>query len=135
MRIRIFASALVLGALVAAPAFAATAQGPHNAAHARAEGKNGKRFPISAAEFKAKVDQRMAHARAHMEERAARLPVAEAKELRAKFEAAAKNVDAELAKAIADGTVTKDEARAVRAASPHPRRHAHHKKHGDKSKR
>jgi hypothetical protein len=61
----------------------------------------------------------MVKARARMEERASKLSANEAKELRAKFDQNLAQVNAEVAKAVADGTVTKDEAKAVRAATPH----------------
>jgi len=129
MRSTIVATVIALATLVAAPAFAAPAQGSAPAKTQRAEGdKGGKHFPMPAAEFKAKVDKRMAKARAHMEERAAKLPANEAKELRAKFDATAQNVNAEVTKAVADGTVTKEEAKAVRAAHPHHGKHARHGK-------
>jgi hypothetical protein len=131
MRSIIVATALALATLVAVPAFAAPAQGVAPAKTQRAEGdKGGKHFPMPAAEFKAKVDKRMAKARAHMEERAAKLPANEAKELRAKFDATAQNVNAQVAKAVADGTVTQEEAKAVRAANPHHGKHARHGKKG-----
>lgn len=129
MRSTIVATVAALATLVAVPAFAAPAQGDAPAKTQRAEGdKGGRHFPMPAAEFKAKVDKRMAKARAHMEERAAKLPANEAKELRAKFDATAQNVNAEVAKAVADGTVTKEEAKAVRAANPHHGKHARHGK-------
>ena len=112
MRSTFFAAALALGTLVAAPAFADDAKGPPT-------------FPIPAATFKQHVDARMTKARAHMEERAQKLGAEEAKALRAKFEQQAAQVNAEVAKAIADGTVTKEEAQAVRAASPHGRHGGH----------
>jgi hypothetical protein len=86
---------------------------------------------MPATEFKAKVDKRQAKARQHMEDRAAKLPANEAKELRAKFDATVQKVNAEVAKAVADGTVTKEEAQAVRAANPH----AHHGKHARNHKK
>jgi hypothetical protein len=105
MRSSIIAIGLVLGTLVAGTALAD-------------EGKGAPTFPIPAAQFKQHVDARQAKARAHMEERASKLPASEAQALRAKFDAAIANQNAEVAKAIADGTVTKEEAQAVRAASP-----------------
>jgi hypothetical protein len=107
MRSKILAIGLVLGTLVAAPAFADDAKGPKL------------NFPVPAATFKQHVDARLAKARQHMEQRASTLPADQAKELRAKFEQNLATVNAEVAKAIADGTVTADEAKAVRAASPH----------------
>jgi hypothetical protein len=80
MRSEIIALGLILGTLVAVPAFAQEGGSP---AHRGAR------------------------------EQAARRP---GEELRAKFEAGVAAQNAEVAKAIADGTVTKDEAKAVRAA-------------------
>jgi hypothetical protein len=129
MRSSILATFLALGTLVAVPAFAAPARSEAPAKTQRAEGdKGGKHFPMPAAEFKAKVEKRQAKHRARMEEKAAKLSADQAKELRAKFEANVQKVNAEVSKAIADGTVTKDEAKAVRAASPHHGKHARHGK-------
>lgn len=109
MRSTILAIGALLGTLVAAPAFAdeGAGKGPHMT------------FPVPAATFKQHVDARMTKVRAHMEERASKLGADEAKELRAKFDQSLAQVNAEVAKATADGTVTQDEAKAVRAASPH----------------
>jgi hypothetical protein len=62
-----------------------------------------------------------------METRAAKLDAEKAKELRARFDAGAAKVNAEVAKATADGTVTKEEAKDVFAAmrAMHPGKHAH----------
>jgi hypothetical protein len=136
MRSTIVAAFLALGTLVAVPAFAAPAQGQAPSKTQRAEGdKGGKHFPMPAADFKAKVDKRQVKARARMEEEAAKLPADQAKELRAKFDATVQKVNAEVAKAIADGTVTKDEAKAVRAVSPHHGKHARHGKGGKGGKK
>src|SRR5512146_1993841 len=99
MRSKIIAIGLLLGTLVAVPAFAqgAGGKGEHLA------------FPVPAATFKQHVDARIAKAREHMEERASKLPADQAKDLRAKFEASVAAQNAEVAKAIADGTVTKEE--------------------------
>ena len=97
-----------LGTLVALPALA--------------DGKGGDKgasFPMPAAEFKQHLEARRAKMNKRIEERAAKLSAAEAKALRERVAAANAKVDAEVAKAIADGTVTKEEARAVRAAAPH----------------
>jgi len=134
MRSMIVAVVVTLASLVAVPAFAAPAQSNAPAKTQRAEGDKGaKHFPMPAVEFKAKVDKRMVKARAHMEERAAKLSAGEAKELRAKFDGVAQKVNAEVAKAVADGTVTAEEAKAVRAANPHHGKHARHGKKGNKS--
>jgi hypothetical protein len=106
MRSKFIALAVGLSALVALPALADDA-------------KSRPSFPMPAAAFKQRVDARQAKAREHVEKRASQLPADQAKELRARFAASSTKVDAEVAKAIADGTVTKEEAAAVRAASPH----------------
>jgi hypothetical protein len=124
MRTKIVAAAfLALGTLVALPAFADKGGGGGDA-----------NFPMPAATFKQHVEARRAKMKQHIEERAAKLNAEEAKELRAKFAAASAKVDAEVAKAVADGTVTKDEAKAVRAAAGHAGGGGHCEK-GDKSKK
>ncbi len=114
MRLGISALVLGLATLFAVPAFA--------------DGNAKGHFPMPAAEFKAKVDARQTKARARMEEKAKTLPAAEAKELRDRFNATQQKVNAEVAKAVADGTVTKEEAKAVRQASGHHGKHARHGK-------
>ena len=70
MRSKILLAAVVaLSSLVALPAFA------------HGKGDHGKaKFPMAAAEFKAKVDARTAKARERMESRASKLPADQAKE-------------------------------------------------------
>jgi len=134
MRSTIVATILAISSLVAVPAFAAPAQGnvPAKTQRAEGQGDKGKHFPMPAAEFQAKVNARQTKARARMEEKAAQLPADQAKELRERFDATIAKVNAEVAKAVADGTVTKEEAQAVRAASPHHGKHARHGKKGGK---
>jgi hypothetical protein len=96
---------VVLASLVAVPAFA---DGSHQ----------GPSFPMPAATFQQHVAARQAKAREFMEKRASQLPADQAAALRAKFDENTAKVNAEVAKAVADGTVTKEEAQAVRAASP-----------------
>lgn len=112
----IVAVGLALSTLIAVPAFADQAQG---GAQGRGEKGEHMAFPVPAATFKQHVDARMAKAREHVEARASKLPADQAKELRAKFATSQAAMNAEVAKAIADGTVTKEEAQAVRAAGPH----------------
>jgi hypothetical protein len=113
-RTKLAIAAAVLGvSLVSATAFAGGSD---------AQGKEHASFPMPAAQFKAKVDARMQKARAHMEERVSKLPANEAQAERARFDQKVAAVNAEVAKATADGTVTKEEARAVRAVSPHGNR-------------
>ncbi|MBX3190009.1 MAG: hypothetical protein KF819_23490 [Labilithrix sp.] len=119
MRSVITAAVLALATLVAVPALADSG-----------EGRGKQSFPMPAAAFKQKVDTRMAKARERMEARASKLSTEEAKQLRAKFDAAVAKVNAEVAKATADGTVTKEEAKAVRQASPHKGKHGKHARAG-----
>jgi hypothetical protein len=118
MKIRSFALAASLAAVLAVPSFATIAS-----AHEGGE----KKFPIAAAEFKAHVDARLAKARARMDAHIAKdkIPADKANEIRARFDAGVVKVQAEVAKATADGVVTKDEAKAVREASRamHPEHH------------
>jgi len=96
-------------------------------------GKDTANFPMAAAAFQAKVSARETKARAKMEEHVAKLDATKAAEVRTKFDAKIAAVNAETAKAVQDGTVTKDEAKAVRAAWGHG--HHHHKKDGEKQKK
>ena len=122
MRSIVMSSVLALATLFAVPAMAG-------------DKADGASFPMPAATFKARVDARQAKAREHMEKRATTLSADQAKDLRAKFEAGAAKINAEVTKATADGTVTKDEADAVRKLAKEVRGHGghrgHHKK-GDK---
>ncbi len=125
MRSTIFAAAIALATFVAVPA-TAMAGDKHDAGN----------FPMPAATFKQKVDARQAKAREHMEKRAATLDGERAKELRSKFEAGVAKINAEVGKATADGTVTKEEAEAVRKIAREARgghrNHARHAKHHKK---
>jgi hypothetical protein len=87
-------------------------------------------FPMPAAAFTQKMAARQTKAREHMEKRASKLSAEDAKQLRAKFDAGVVKINAEVAKATADGTVTKDEAKAVRQVAKEIR--GHHGKHGGK---
>jgi len=104
----ILAVTLALGTLVALPALADEGGGK--------DGKPKMSFPVPAATFKQGVDAHQAKARARMEERATKLNATDAAALRAKFNERTAKVNAEVAKVIADGTVTKEEAHQVRAA-------------------
>ena len=88
-------------------------------------------FPMAAAEFKEHVEARIAKARSHLETRIAErnLTPEEATARRAKFDAGVGIVNAEVAKAVADGTVTEEEANAVREVAK--ALHGHHG-HGHK---
>jgi hypothetical protein len=119
MRTKIIGTVLALATVfAAAPAMA----GEHEKAS----------FPMPAAAFKQRVDTRQAKARERMEKHAAKLTAEQAKELRAKFDAGIAKVNAEVSKATADGTVTKDEADAVRkvAKEMHGGHHGKHARRG-----
>ena len=126
MRSSIMAAVLAISTLfAAAPAMA----GEH--------GDKGASFPMPAAAFQAKVTARQVKAREHMEKRASKATAEHAKEMRAKFDAGVVKVNAEVTKATADGTVTKDEAKAVRQISKelragHGGKHHKGKKGGEK---
>lgn len=106
------ALALALATHVAVPATALAKDGDHAAHQADAS-----KFPMPAADFKQKIDARMAKARERMEKHVTKLPAEKAKEVRAHFDAGLAKVNDEVAKATADGTVTKDEAQKVREAA------------------
>jgi hypothetical protein len=114
MRSIIVGTVLALATLFAVPAMAG-------------EGKDKANFPMKGAEFKQKVDARQAKAREHMEKRASKMSAEEAKQLRAKFDAGVAKINVEVNKAVADGTVTKEEADSVRKVSREV--HPHHGKH------
>jgi hypothetical protein len=121
MRSTIIGTVLALATLIAAPAMAN-------------EHGDKASFPMPAAAFQQKITAREAKAREHMEKRAAKLSAEQAKELRAKFDAGIVKVDAEVAKATADGTVTKEEATAVRQAARELHGgHGKHARHGKKA--
>jgi hypothetical protein len=119
MRSMIVGTVLALATLIAVPAMA---------------GDKGASFPMPAAAFQQKVTARQAKAREHMEKRASTLPADQAKDLRAKFDAGVVKVNAEVAKATADGTVTKEEAMAVKkvAREAHPHHGGKHARKGKK---
>lgn len=124
MRSKIIAAfVLAVASLVAVPALA------------KGKGDHAKKFPMAAAEFKAKVDSRTAKAKERMEEKAKQLPADQAKELRAKFDAGAAQINAEVAKATADGTVTLEEAKKVREVAKSVRPHGKSGKRGHRAKK
>ena len=91
--------------------------------------ENPQDFPMPAATFQKHVERRLDHARVRMEERIVEhgLTDAQAKDVRAHFDAVAASVGVEVQKAVADGTVTLDEAQAVRAVAR--QLHAHRGNH------
>lgn len=112
--------------LAAVPAFASPTTG-NAPAHVRHGDHDDKKFPMPGAEFKQKVDARLAKARERMESHASKLPADKAGELRAKFDAGLQKINEEVQKVVADGTVTKEEAKevreTVRAVMPHGQHH------------
>lgn len=134
MRSIFVATALAISTLAAVPAFAAPAQGDAPAkVHHGGKGDQAK-FPMPGAEFKQKVDARTAKARQHMEERASKLPADQAKDVRAKFDAGTTQINDAVNKAVADGTVTKEEAQQVRDVVKSVRPH-HGGKHARAAKK
>jgi hypothetical protein len=100
------------------------------------EGKSKHNFPMSAVDFQSRQDARVVKMRAKLEERimSKKLDAEAAKAKRAKFEARIAAVQGAIDKAKADGTVTKDEAKAVREVA-HAGRKGHHRKgHGQNDK-
>ncbi len=115
MRASVLAIALALTTAFAAPALA------HDHEYE-------KRFPMPAATFQEHVDARVGRARSRMEDEitARQLTDEEANAVRAHFDSVIAAVEVEVQKAVADGTVTLEEARAVRAVARElGPRHAH----------
>jgi hypothetical protein len=79
--------------------------------------ENPQDFPMPAATFQRHVEARLQRAYARMEDEIQQnnLPDAQAKELRANFNVIAGRVEVVVQKVSADGTVTLDEAKEVRA--------------------
>jgi hypothetical protein len=121
-------------AFVAAPAMAFAGEG-HPKDAAKEEGKHGKgkQFPVAADKFQKHVDKRIEKARAKLEEhmKAKNLPEDKRAAARKAFDAGAAQVQAAAKKAGEDGTVTKDEAKAVRELARSLRQKGHDKRgHG-----
>jgi hypothetical protein len=117
--------------LTALPAFAyadgSTTQ-PAPKEHVR-EGKSKAQFPMSAADFKARIDARITKTRekivAHMQ--AKNVAAEKQEKVLAKFDDGTVTIMAEVDKVCADGTVTKEEAQQVREVAQQVR--GHHKGH------
>lgn len=111
-----FAVSLALATALAVPAFA-----DGNKDHPKAV------FPMPAAEFQQKVDGHLARRQAKLEKiiTEKNIPADKANEMRASFNAKASATRTAAAAAEQDGTVTADEAKAVRAAGGW--HHGHHK--------
>jgi hypothetical protein len=99
-------------------------------------GKGGRHFPMPAAEFKTHSEARLAKAKERLEAHITKqqLPAEKAKELRDAFAAGVAKVNAQIDKAVADGTVTKEEAKEVRAVMKEARAGAGGRKHGKHGK-
>lgn len=126
MRTTIVLASLLAAITLAAPSFAAPQAGATQTAHARRHGS----YPMAGPAFKQHIDAKIAKARTAMEGRAQKATAEEAKQMRAQFDAGVARVNQEVNAAIADGTVTAEEAQKVRGAM-HGLRHGggkHHKK-------
>lgn len=80
-----------------------------------AAGAKHGRFPMPAADYQHKIDERVLHARERMETRIVRrkLSAERAKEVRGRFEMSVSEVRKVMADAAADGVITREEARRV----------------------
>ncbi len=115
-------AAALLALSVVTTAFGASAEETQKGHH---------KFPMPAAAFKSKHEARITKARAKLEERIKTKSVdaEKAKLMRARFEGSVVRVNQAVAKVVADGTVTKDEAKEVRAAAKEARADAHREAH------
>ena len=89
------------------------------------------KFPVAGAEFRAKVSGHQAKHKERMERRLAekKVPADKAKEVRDRAAQIEAKVNAKVSEVIKDGTVTKDEAKAVREvarAGRPPHKHGEH---------
>ena len=109
-----FALSLALVAAAAVPAFA------------HGEEKDAANFPMKADVFQQRVDAKLTRIQARVEKRIAdkKLDATQAKEMRDRFAERAAKIRAAATAAEADGIVTADEAKSVRAAGG-----GHHSKH------
>ncbi len=133
-----FAVALLALSVVPATAFAdgsAPRTGAETSRGVRQDKREKESFPMPAADFKTKVENRIVKAREHLTTSLGKhdVPAPKQKEILAKFDAGAVKVRAELEKVCADGTVTKEEAHAVRELARELRGNKGHKSH-DKDK-
>lgn len=89
-----------------------------SAAFAGEKGAGKMAFPVAAATYKQHVDARLEKKKTKLEERIAskKIPADKAEQMRAKFAERKAKVNAAVEKAVADGTVTKEEAKEVRKA-------------------
>jgi len=111
-----FRSCLVLAAALCSLPAAAQAR-PDAPSEIRHDGDA--KFPMSAADFRQHISDHLQKARARMEEHIAnkQLPKDQADQLRAQFDAAVPKINAKVDEVCSDGTVTKEEAEAVRELS------------------
>jgi hypothetical protein len=92
------------------------------------------KFPMPAAEFQSRASAHTEKARAHLEARIAdkKIEAEKAKALRERFETAVAKTKLAIAKAVADGSVTREEAKEVRTVARANRHgHGHHRHHDD----
>jgi hypothetical protein len=112
-------------ALCALPAAAAQAR-PDAPGELRHDGDA--KFPMSAADFRQHISEHLQTARTRLEEHITnkQLPKDQADQLRAQFDAAVPRINAKVDEVCSDGTVTKEEAEAVRELSRSLLPHHHH---------
>ena len=97
--------------------------------------KDQRRFPMKAESFNKRIEKRIAHMREQLSRTLAAHKVPEAKQAQIKkdFEDSAASVRAAAARASADGTVTKEEAKDVRDLAKGLKRKAHEKRQPGKA--
>jgi hypothetical protein len=102
---------------------------------ASAEEAKRPNFPMPSSEFQTRMAVHVEKARTRLEARIAKNKVdaEEAKVLRARFENAIAKTKLASAKATADGTVTREEAKEVRAVARAGRRHGHRQHHSQRA--
>jgi hypothetical protein len=111
---------LVVATLVSAALPVVALAAPSDAAHDDRQGEKGakgeKRFPMEAAKFRARAEERLAKVKGRLEAKLdeRKVPAEKRAKALAKFEASAKQIRAAVERVAKDGTVSKDEAREVR---------------------
>lgn len=134
---RSYTALLLCSMAMTTVALPALADGAHHGDRAAADGGSAKpSFPMPAAEFRARVNARLAERDARAEKRIAdkKLDAAKAQKIRTHLAERKAKVTVVLDKVCADGTVTADEAKEVRAAGRGPKHRAHRGAHGRRAK-
>jgi hypothetical protein len=108
---------LIVATLVSAALPVVALAAPGDAAREDRQGEKGeKQFPMEAAKFRDRAEERLAKVKGRLEAKldARKVPADKRAKALEKFEANAKQIRAAVDRVAKDGTVTKDEAREVR---------------------